>query len=126
MNIEEVIEKSRYLLTLPENFDGMGSLPCGSKAWTRTSNFLRKEDTMWKRDSLRNANLPEPEITPGPEGSIDLYWKTWSISLIVNIPENSEICTFYGKSRWNEVKGSFISEKEYLDSSLIFTCFGKL
>lgn len=52
---------------------------------------------------------PMPTIGPGPRGSADLYWKTASFELLVNIPASSnDLGTFYGRD-YNQqtAKGSF-------------------
>lgn len=41
--------------------------------------------------------LPGPRIGPGPEGSVDLYWKHRSRELLMNIPADAnEPAAFYG------------------------------
>jgi hypothetical protein len=41
--------------------------------------------------------LPAPAILPGPNGSIDLHWKTPRFELLVNVPrEEANPATFYG------------------------------
>jgi hypothetical protein len=50
-----------------------------------------------------------PTIGPGPRGSVDLYWKTTSFELLVNIPASpNDLGTFYGRD-YNQqtAKGSF-------------------
>ena len=52
---------------------------------------------------------PMPAIGPGPRGSADLYWKTASFELLVNIPASpDDLGTFYGRD-YNQqtAKGSF-------------------
>ncbi len=43
------------------------------------------------------TKAPIPMIGPGPQGSIDLYWKQPSWKLLVNIPADKDAsATFYG------------------------------
>jgi hypothetical protein len=52
---------------------------------------------------------PAPRIGPGPNESIDLYWKKQDWELLVNIPaESSRMATFYGDDYGSQkIKGSF-------------------
>jgi hypothetical protein len=45
----------------------------------------------------RGTKAPIPTIGPGPDGSVDLYWKQPSWKLLVNIPaDKNALATFYG------------------------------
>ena len=49
-----------------------------------------------------------PQINPGPDGSIDLFWDQPTLELLVNIPANStQEASFYGEDRRSHIKGSF-------------------
>lgn len=52
---------------------------------------------------------PAPRIGPGPNGSIDLYWKEKDWELLINIPaESGKMATFYGDDYGSQkIKGSF-------------------
>jgi len=52
---------------------------------------------------------PAPRIGPGPNRSIDLYWKEKDWELLVNIPpESGRMATFYGDDFGaQKIKGSF-------------------
>ena len=46
-----------------------------------------------------------PKIHPGPEGSIDLHWKSSNRELLINVPANSEDpIGYYGDDRAEETK----------------------
>jgi hypothetical protein len=52
---------------------------------------------------------PAPRIGPGPNGSVDLYWKEKDWELLINIPADSgKMATFYGDDYGSQkIKGSF-------------------
>jgi len=69
--------------------------------------FLRMHmDWIWKYCGTKTL---VPTIGPGPVGSLDLYWKTASFELLVNIPASPDaLGTFYGRDdNQQTAKGSF-------------------
>ncbi len=102
----KAIEDSRWILELAEDWDGEGSPPYLLATWRRATDFLLN-------NSLRlleyfGVSISPPTIDPGPNGSIDLHWKTPTHELLVNIPAvNGELAGYYGDSRAGRVtKGS--------------------
>ena len=102
--IEEEIERSRYILTLPENWDGEGSPAYKRKTWDRAVNFIRREArALWKATGLY---LPTPEINHGPRGSVDIDWTVRDRALLVNVPEDTKSpCEYYGRSKCGDARG---------------------
>jgi hypothetical protein len=97
-HILEAIRESRKILSLKDDWDTEGSPGYSEKIWKRATNFLlghaRK---LMERYAVR---IPAPSILPGPDGSIDLHWKTQDYELLVNIPaNNSEQASFYGDDK---------------------------
>jgi hypothetical protein len=89
------IEQGKRILELEDDWDGEGSLGYSKETLNRAESFLKMHiEGLWKSFSIR---LPIPKIGPGPDGSIDLYWKQSSWELLVNIPADAhEMATFYG------------------------------
>src|ERR1700728_152131 len=58
--------------------------------------FLKMHiDGLWRYSGII---APVPTIGPGPKASLDLYWKTASFELLVNIPASPhELSSFYGR-----------------------------
>jgi len=105
--IGEEIRASKQILSLKENWDGEGSPGYKESTWIRTVEFLANYALrIWREFELI---IDTPIISQGPEGSIDIYWKTNDYDLLVNISENPESpATFYGENKGkNHIKGSF-------------------
>ena len=68
--------------------------------------FLMSQDRLLRE--LCGISLPVPQINPGPDGSIDLFWKQPTWELLVNVPENAnESASFYGEDQTGHtIKGS--------------------
>jgi hypothetical protein len=93
--LERALTESRSLLALEANWDEEGGIPYSPATWDRMSLFLRShfEANM----SYTCVAVPNPNILPGPEGSIDLHWTTDRRELLVNIPADpQEPAHFYG------------------------------
>ena len=84
------------LLALEENWDGEHSPGYAKDTLDRAAMFLRVQDQLlWE---LRKIRLPVPNINPGPDGSIDLFWEQVSWELLVNIPATrTQAASFYGE-----------------------------
>ncbi len=87
------VKQSKRLLELQENWDGEGSAGYAVETLKHAVSFVRNTLTVTR--SIRR--VPVPEILPADEGSIDVYWKTDTYELLVNIPADvTELATFYG------------------------------
>lgn len=93
--LEDAITESRAILALPVDWDDAGSPAFRKETWERAIDVLTKAASfLW---ATRGLELPAPQIAPGPEGSIDLHWKTPSRELLINVPEDpSEAAPYYG------------------------------
>ena len=91
----EALEKSKAILDLPNDWDDAGSPPFKVGTWERMRQLLLVHAGLgWQRSGLM---IPVPRILPGPDGSIDLHWKTPRRELLINVPEDSrEPITYYG------------------------------
>lgn len=106
-SIRDTIEASRYILELAEDYDGEGSRPYRCETWDRSARFVYQlAMTLYEEHGVL---LEPPRIEPGPEGSIDIHWKTPSYELLINVPEGSEEeAQFYGDDYARRViKGRF-------------------
>jgi hypothetical protein len=91
----EAIERSKVILDLADDWDDAGSPPFKPETWERVRQILLiHAGLVWQRSGLI---IPVPRIVPGPEGSIDIHWKTPRRELLLNIPEDArEAMTYYG------------------------------
>ena len=56
--------------------------------------------------------MPTPQINPGPEGSIDVHWKTRQFELLLNFPADPTLpAGFYGDDYGTlKIKGKMRTE----------------
>jgi hypothetical protein len=87
-----------------EEEDGPGF---SSDTLLRARNFLLTQSKQSRQ--ICGYFPPAPRIGPGPNGSVDLYWKERDWELLINIPADSEkLATFYGDDYGSQrIKGSF-------------------
>jgi hypothetical protein len=105
--LTEAIQGSRWILDLKDDHDGEGSPGYCESTWRRAAEFVRNNAVwLWQRFHI---GIATPEILPGPEGSIDLHWKSEHYDLLVNMPASSSAkATFYGDDRRGTfIKGAF-------------------
>lgn len=114
------INKSKYILELIENHDNQGAIAYSNNTWKKTIIFLAEYVSLIYKES--GKIVTSPKIFHGPDGSIDLQWKTNDFKLLINIPDETNIATFFGNYQNNqEVEGSFYIDnyKLHLLPSLI-------
>lgn len=99
------IEKSLRLVQLGDNWDSEGSPGYSFATWSRAVAFLiRNAQRLWQ---VHSVWVNPPAILPGPDGSIDLHWRTPLKEMLVNVPANSnEPIAYYGDDySSNSIKG---------------------
>jgi|SRR5271157_1588844 len=110
--LDAAIQESKTrILSLAEDWDGEGAKLYLEDSWLRAVDFLRKvAEKLWIDTGLQ-FNLPE--ILPGPQGSIDLHWKSPKFELLINFPEDpTEPTDVYGDNYEERVlKGTFEVEE---------------
>lgn len=101
------IEKSKFILTLPDNWDDEGAVGYQQETWHRATSFLWVCEHMYC--NITTFHIPVPRITPGPDGTIDIYWKNKNRELLLNIPVSpDEHASFYGDNTLGQqIKGKF-------------------
>ena len=94
--IDAAIERSRFILSLREDWDDAGSAGYSIETWQRAVAFLRGHSDFTHR--IFGFGLPAPAISPADTGSIDLYWRTIDKSLLINFPDAAaEPATYFGR-----------------------------
>ena len=101
-DIAAAIRKSREMLEWEADWDGEGSPAYLEETWQRATNLLRSSILeLW--DAQRKL-APTPRVTPGPNGSIDLYWHANNYKLLINIPvDSNEMADYYGQNQYGEI-----------------------
>jgi hypothetical protein len=99
----DMIEASKAITLLPNNWDEEGSAGYSMRTWMRATDFLRKQATLAKEEG---ESIGVPTISPASNGSIDIYWRQLKGGLLLNFPENDqEPASYYGE----QAKGDTIS-----------------
>jgi hypothetical protein len=100
-------QSNRRILQLKENWDNEGSKGYKEDTINRASLFLRKLAESVYINLEKGIDLPK--IRPGPQGSVDLYWKEDKYELLVNISEDpNEPADVYGDNYGGLIlKGTF-------------------
>jgi bifunctional DNA-binding transcriptional regulator/antitoxin component of YhaV-PrlF toxin-antitoxin module len=94
-SIQEVIDSSRWILQLEEDWDENGSGQYAQATYERACNFLAELAEVSARRF--GQDLPTPKILPGPDGTIDIHWKMPQFELLVNVSHDSaRPVSFYG------------------------------
>jgi hypothetical protein len=86
--LAEAIHASRSILDLEGDWDEEGSHGYGETTWNRAAEFVKDAASAFHQRS--GVWVDPPKISPGPEGSIDIHWKTSKRELLINIPDDSE------------------------------------
>lgn len=105
--VQKEIQESKYILDLADNWDDEGSKGYQLSTWQRATSFLSNLSAKaW--DSFR-VTIDAPKIYHGPDGSIDVFWKTDKYQILANIPEDPSLpATFYGSNfKKDSIKGTF-------------------
>jgi hypothetical protein len=108
--LEAEIEQAKTLVNdHPDADEEIGSY--SSETFQRAVDFLKTHiEWVWRK---RGTNAPLPTIGPGPNGSIDLYWKEQGWKLLVNIPADSNaLATFYGDNYGTQTTRGSLDQKE--------------
>jgi hypothetical protein len=104
--IKAAFAEARDMLAWGDDWDGEGSPGYSESTWDRAREFLlRHAQEIGQR---HHVAIPAPQVLPGPEGSIDLHWRTQDRELLVNVPaDGNEPIAFYGDTvAHTVVKGS--------------------
>jgi hypothetical protein len=94
----EAIQSSRGILQLHDDWDTEGSPGYSEATWNRAITFLLLNAV---RHRIHHQGwLTAPRILPGPDGNIDLHWKTPQRELLISIPSDpTEPAAYYGDDK---------------------------
>ena len=105
LSLQKSIEKSKYILDLQANWDGENAEVYTEDVWIKAVSFLC-EFSIDIYNTFGKTPIT-PAIYHGPEGSIDILWKTDDLNLLLNIPKDDQPATFSGEnSLGQEYEGS--------------------
>jgi|GEM_PF-4439643 len=94
-------QETEDLRTLPDNFDGEGSPHYSARTVSSATELVRQLTERYMGSFA--AKLPLPSVLPGPEGSVDLTWKSSAGKLLLNVPPGEAgVPTAYGETPGGE------------------------
>jgi len=91
-HIEKVIEDSKYILNLEDDWDSEGAQQIPEIIFNRAIDFIRKYSKNIFEDEII---ISAPIISPLRDGSIDLLWQSSNSRLLLNIKNTSELTGFF-------------------------------
>lgn len=95
-SIGQQVEQSRSMLSLEDNWDGEGSVGYNEETWQRAARVV--VDSALRSWKTHRRVPPTPVISNGPDGSIDIVWRSSHRKLLLNVPEDpQDVATFYGR-----------------------------
>jgi hypothetical protein len=116
LELSRTIEVSRQILQLQDDWDTEGSPSYSEATLARATTFLLSNAVRYWRD--HQTWVLAPRILPGPDGNIDLHWKTPQRELLISIPANpAEHAAYYGDDREdgteNAIRGKGLDTSAY-------------
>lgn len=114
--LSDAIQASRAILELNDDWDSDGSPGYSEATLNRATTFLLISARRYWDDHQKK--LPAPRILPGPDGSIDLHWKTPQRELLINIPADPAApAGYYGDDKEdgseNAIRGKRLNTSLY-------------
>lgn len=91
--LKRAIEQSRRILELDDDWDEEGSSAYSKEVWDTAVRFL---EALEGELMTLGKMVDPPRILPGPEGSIDLHWKTNAFEILMKVPSDAGLITFFG------------------------------
>ena len=79
------IEEASWIRLLKDGWDDDGAPAISNFTWGCTVDFLKSLDVEFQRLNP-GVRLPQPNITPVPNGQIDLYWESETGLLVASAP----------------------------------------
>ena len=97
LDLETAIGHSRSILDLRDDWDEAGAPGYQSGTWERAIGLLRSHA---RAALLLARTIPVPRILAGPNGSIDLHWRSADSEILLNVPaDERQPIDFYGDDR---------------------------
>ncbi len=115
--VKKSIDAAFSMLSLEADWDDEGAGTIDKSTFARAIHFV-VDYSNWLLQE-QNAALAAPQIHPGPDGSIDILWRTKDYRMLINIPQDAgKQAEYYGddKKDGNSIKGRVPTDgvKEHL------------
>jgi hypothetical protein len=117
-HIKDAIDKSEYIYSLSEDWDGEGSVGYKKATWLRAVNFI--SNYAFETFDSEFTIITSPLIYEGPKGSIDIIWENENFRLGINVPEDENIpVSYYSDNRGKIYERSTINDVSKIKKGLI-------
>jgi hypothetical protein len=109
-HIQKSIDNSVFITSLSADWDDAGSLSVSSDLYQSAVTFLKKYALFVYK--ILEEIIPEPDIAPVKDGTIDLEWHTPKARMLINI-KGDGTASYYGDnlSNLNSIKGRVATEE---------------
>lgn len=107
------VERARPILEWSDDWDGEGSPAYRAETLDQAQNFLVEGAlALWH---AQGRPVAAPEVSPGPDGTIDLFWRIGSRELLINVPVDAdESMGYYGDDAGEKIKGELTRQSDTL------------
>lgn len=95
--LEQAISEASAILSLQQDWDDNGAAPVDHLSWESAVSFLRSMDRSL-RALAPSSQLVAPEISPCPDGSVDMLWDSERFKLLINF-HRDDPPDIYGESK---------------------------
>jgi hypothetical protein len=105
-SLGSVIEKSKYIIDLQDDWDDEGSIGYKEETWRKSVDFLI-EYVEWVYSKFNKFYIPS--IYHGQKGGIDIVWQEATFKMLIRLDEKVENAVFYAedKKRVQNSQGEF-------------------
>ena len=80
-----------YILSLDDDWDGDGAKKFNASIFKKIYSFLENFfENLWKNGII----IPNPELLPNSDGSVDINWQNQDFTLLINIPKE-EVANYF-------------------------------
>ncbi len=103
-----MLERSRSLITLGDDWDGEGSPGYHETTWRQAVGIVVASAAVFV-EGKPGVVLPVPVIAGGQDGGIDIFWDAGTRHVMITVPQDDGPVTFHGFDQTNatrDVKGS--------------------
>lgn len=107
------VDRARPILEWTDNWDSEGSPAYRPETLDQAQNFLVEGAlALWH---AQGRPVAAPEVSPGPDGTIDLFWRIGGRELLVNVPVDAdESMGYYGDDAGEKIKGELARQSDAL------------
>lgn len=98
--LEWMIEKEKYNLTLEENYDSYGWMPCPQEIWDKTIDFIIQLVSNYEKENILNDIL-DISITYEYEKTIGIWWSGKNYNFWLWIDFEDQTFWYYGERKFD-------------------------